>query len=46
MSMVALDRHGQHCAISTILGRTYVYQSSGMAAPAELPRLIVPVTGS
>lgn len=46
MSMVALDRHGQHCAVSTIPGRTYVYQTSDMPAPAELPRLIVQVAES
>lgn len=41
MSMVALDRHGDHCAVTTVPGRTYVYQADGMAGPAMLPRLVV-----
>jgi beta-aspartyl-peptidase (threonine type) len=43
MSMVAIDRHGQHCAVTTSVGRTYVYQAAGMAAPEVLPRLVVDV---
>ena len=45
MSMVALDRHGNHCALSTAPGRTYVYQAGGMATHAELPRLVVGAAG-
>lgn len=41
MSMVALDRHGRHCGVSTSPGRSYVYQADGMAAPAQLPRLVL-----
>lgn len=43
MNMVALDRHGNHCAVTTIPDRTYVYQAPGMVAHAELPRLVVGV---
>ena len=41
MNMVALDRHGNHCAVTTIPGRSYVYQADGMGTHAELPRLVV-----
>ncbi|NOK64429.1 MAG: asparaginase [Chloroflexi bacterium AL-W] len=41
MSMVALDRHGNHCAVSTSSGRTYVYQAAGMTNLEELPRLVI-----
>lgn len=41
MSMVALDRHGNHCAVSTAPKRTYVYQAIGMTEPTELPRLVI-----
>jgi beta-aspartyl-peptidase (threonine type) len=41
MSMVALDRHGNHCAVSTVPGRSYVYQSDGMAEHAMLPRTVI-----
>lgn len=43
MSMVALDRHGNHCAVTTAPGRTYIYQADGMAAPAVLPRLVIEI---
>jgi len=39
--MVALDRHGNHCAVTTAAGRTYVYQADGMAAHATLPRIVI-----
>ncbi|MEM8530131.1 MAG: N(4)-(beta-N-acetylglucosaminyl)-L-asparaginase [Chloroflexota bacterium] len=41
MSMVALDRHGNHCAVSTSTERTYIYQATGMTELAELPRLVI-----
>ncbi len=41
MSMVALDRHGNYCGVTTVPGRTYIYQADGMTAPAVLPRLVV-----
>jgi beta-aspartyl-peptidase (threonine type) len=41
MSMVALDRHGNHCAVTTLAGRTYIYQADGMAEHAVLPRIVV-----
>jgi beta-aspartyl-peptidase (threonine type) len=44
MSMVALDRHGNHCAVTTSQGRTYVYQAEGMLEPAVLPRVVVDLT--
>jgi beta-aspartyl-peptidase (threonine type) len=43
MSMVALDRHGQHYAVTTSAGREYVYQADGMAEFATLPRIVVDV---
>ena len=43
MNMVALDRAGRHCAVTTASGRTYVYQSEGMAEHAVLPRVVVDV---
>ncbi len=41
MSMVALDRHGNHCAITTAPGRTYIYRAEGMAAYAEALRVVL-----
>jgi beta-aspartyl-peptidase (threonine type) len=43
MSLIATDRHGNHCAVSTAPGRTYVYRADGMDAWAEAPRLVVEV---
>jgi L-asparaginase / beta-aspartyl-peptidase len=43
MSMVALDRHGNHCAVTTVPERTYIYQADGMAEPAVLPRLVIDI---
>ncbi|NWG19542.1 MAG: N(4)-(beta-N-acetylglucosaminyl)-L-asparaginase [Chloroflexi bacterium] len=40
MSLVAIDRHGNHCAMTTAEERTYVYQADGMGTFAELPRLL------
>src|SRR5258706_3578907 len=44
MSMVAIDRHGRHCAVTTSVGRTYVYQADAMAEFALLPRIVVDVS--
>ncbi|HEY3229589.1 MAG TPA: N(4)-(beta-N-acetylglucosaminyl)-L-asparaginase [Roseiflexaceae bacterium] len=41
MSMLALDRRGNHCAVTTSDGRTYMYQADGMAEHAVLPRLMI-----
>src|SRR5215213_2662241 len=41
MNMVALDRHGNHCAVTTAAGRTYIYQADGMAEHATLPRIVI-----
>jgi L-asparaginase / beta-aspartyl-peptidase len=43
MSLVALDRHGNHTAFATAEERTYVYQADGMAEAAELPRVVYDV---
>jgi beta-aspartyl-peptidase (threonine type) len=43
MSMLVLDSQGNHYAVSTAPERTYVYRTSGMAAFAEAPRLVVPL---
>jgi beta-aspartyl-peptidase (threonine type) len=40
MSLVALDRQGNHCAMTTAEDRSYVYQADGMGAPEELPRVV------
>ena len=45
MSMVALDRHGNHCAVSTSPDRTYVYQAAGMRQHAVVPRIVIAATG-
>jgi beta-aspartyl-peptidase (threonine type) len=41
MNMVALDRYGNHCAVTTAPGRTYVYQAEGMPEHAMLPRIVI-----
>jgi beta-aspartyl-peptidase (threonine type) len=41
MSMVALDHHGNHCAVTTAPGRTYVYQADGMTGLEILPRTVI-----
>jgi len=41
MSMVALDRYGNHCAVTTAAGRTYVYQAEGMRSHATVPRIVI-----
>jgi len=41
MSMVALDRSGNHCAVTTAPGRTYLYQADGMAEFEILPRTVI-----
>lgn len=43
MSMVAIDRHGNHCAVSTQPGRTYVFRADGMAAAEERERTVISV---
>ena len=45
MSMVTLDRHGNHYAVTTVPGRTYVYQADGMAEHAIAPRTVVDLAG-
>jgi beta-aspartyl-peptidase (threonine type) len=41
MNMVALDRRGNHCAVTSVPGRTYVYRAEGMDAVAVLPRTVI-----
>jgi beta-aspartyl-peptidase (threonine type) len=43
MSLVAIDRHGNHAAFATAEERTYVYQADGMDRHAELPRVRVSI---
>ncbi|MFQ3632037.1 N(4)-(beta-N-acetylglucosaminyl)-L-asparaginase [Roseiflexus sp.] len=43
MSLIAIDRHGNHCAMTTAEERTYVYQSGSMEQFVELPRIVVSV---
>lgn len=40
MHIVALDRRGNHCAISTETGSEYVYRSEGMAEYRRAPRQV------
>jgi beta-aspartyl-peptidase (threonine type) len=40
MSLVAIDSAGNHCALTTVEDRTYVYQRDEMDAPEELPRTV------
>lgn len=39
MSLVAIDRHGHHCAMTTVEDRAYVYRSAGMSAALLEPRI-------
>lgn len=41
MSLVALDRHGNHCALSTAGARSYLCRTERMQRHEELPRLVV-----
>jgi beta-aspartyl-peptidase (threonine type) len=45
MHLVAVDRDGNHAAVSTRPGRTYVHRSAGMASYEESPRLVVDAAG-
>ncbi len=40
MNMVAIDRNGNYCSITTAEERTFVYRKDGMANYEELPRLL------
>jgi beta-aspartyl-peptidase (threonine type) len=42
MSLIAVDRQGNHVGLSNQLDRTYVYQRDDMEAPVEAPRTYVP----
>jgi beta-aspartyl-peptidase (threonine type) len=42
MSLIALDRHGDHAGVSNWPDGTYVYQRQDMDAPAEVPSAHVP----
>ncbi len=41
LSLVALDRGGHHCAMTTAPASSYVYQATGMPGPATLPSRVV-----
>jgi beta-aspartyl-peptidase (threonine type) len=41
MNMVALDQHGNHHAVTTQPGRTYVFRADGMAAAEERERRLI-----
>ncbi|MBO9325629.1 MAG: isoaspartyl peptidase/L-asparaginase, partial [Roseiflexus sp.] len=43
MSLIAIDRNGNHCAMTTAEERTYVYQADGMDHFVELPRIVVTI---
>lgn len=42
VNIVAMDRNGNHAAVSTVPNKTYVVMSADMPAPQELPREHVP----
>jgi beta-aspartyl-peptidase (threonine type) len=46
LSLVALDRHGNHCAVSTSPEAFYLYQADGMGEPAKLRRRTVNPRGA
>lgn len=41
LSLVALDRHGNHCAVATASGGFYVYRTTGMTTFEQVPRLVI-----
>lgn len=41
MSLIACDAYGNHCAVTTVPGRTYIYRTTGMPTYEELPRLVI-----
>lgn len=41
MNIVALDKEGNHAAFSSIVGKTYIYQTPDMASAQELERVFV-----
>jgi 2-iminobutanoate/2-iminopropanoate deaminase len=44
MNLIAVDRHGSHCAVSTHVGIRYAVRESGMTAAELRPRLVVDAT--
>lgn len=40
MSLIALDRHGNHAAFSTSEERSYIYRADGMTAYTTSPRVV------
>ncbi|MDP9362955.1 MAG: N(4)-(beta-N-acetylglucosaminyl)-L-asparaginase [Chloroflexota bacterium] len=42
VNIVAVDAAGNHLAVSTVPGKTYVFQTEAMAEPAEAERVHVP----
>lgn len=43
MNLIAIDRAGRHAGFSSVPGRTYIYLSEALEAPAEVPRTYVPL---
>ena len=43
MSLIAMDRHGNHAGYTNIPGRTYIYQTADMPEYVELERTVVPI---
>ena len=41
MQLVAIDSHGNRCALSTAEERSYVYRTDGMPQHAEAARLVI-----
>ena len=45
MNLIALDKHGEHVGMTSMEGRTYIYQSGDMDAYNEVPRTTVEIKG-
>jgi isoaspartyl peptidase/L-asparaginase-like protein (Ntn-hydrolase superfamily) len=43
MNLVALDKNGEHVGMTSIEGRTYIYQTSDMESYEEVPRTYVEI---
>jgi beta-aspartyl-peptidase (threonine type) len=44
LSMIAVDRHGNHYAVATVPNKTYLYRTEEMATFEEAPRLPIAIT--
>ncbi len=43
MNFVMMDKDGRHAGFTNIEGKTYVYMTGEMAAPAEALRTVIPL---